>query len=49
MELTALRQIVQEQREVFFSRKSYVSRDLNFKSFIAAPEIVVIHEMEKLK
>lgn len=42
MDLTTLRQIVQEQREAFLARRDYVSRDLDLKKAIAAPEIVVI-------
>lgn len=42
MELTTLRQIIQEQREAFLARKDYVARDLNLKKAITTPEIVVI-------
>ncbi len=42
MELATLRQIVQEQRETFLERKEYVSRDLELKKALAAPEIVII-------
>lgn len=42
MELATLRQIVQEQREVFLARKGQVARDLDLKKVLAAPEIVVI-------
>ncbi len=42
MELATLRQIIQEQQEAFLAQKDYVSRDLDLKKALAAPEIVVI-------